>query len=342
MAGLDYSTLLASLGGVDKAAAESDPFSGLSDFGNTLAGSVLKTAIPAGGVTTQYSPYATIPKYPIGEGIAAGLISGLLSGAATNLSDTYKTKQEDLSRQALRSVFSGNPLVQPEGMSNSVFSTVGKIADVSSIADAQEETDRKQRLADAITLKNTEAPASAFEKSLFPSVQTSEDAKFALDVAKSKPTPDPEEKTRAATAARLTQLALTAPSLLVQDTPDASNALADMRGESMFPNSPTVRQTTVHDLLDNRPAWNKIKGQYNLQSGGGYLTDEDKQDMFKGIVEAANVARTQQGLAPLDLNQLVAGAKRDQSTGTRTPTTEGQVTPDQARAILKQRGVAGY
>lgn len=157
MAGLDFSTILAALGGTDKAAAESDPFAGLSDFGTSLAGTVLKTALPAGGPLTQYSPYATIPKYDIGGGIAAGLASGLLSGVADNLSEGYKTRQEDLAHQALTSVFSGNPLSRPDGMSPSVFSAVQKISDAQTISDTQEEADRKQRLTDAITLKQTAA-----------------------------------------------------------------------------------------------------------------------------------------------------------------------------------------
>lgn len=157
MAGLDFSTILAALGGTDKAAAESDPFAGLSDFGTSLAGTVLKTALPAGGPLTQYSPYATIPKYDIGGGIAAGLASGLLSGVADNLSEGYKTRQEDLAHQALTSVFSGNPLSRPDGMSPSVFSAVQKISDAQTISDTQEEADRTQKLADEQKLKASPA-----------------------------------------------------------------------------------------------------------------------------------------------------------------------------------------
>jgi hypothetical protein len=143
MAGPDYTSLLAALsGGVDKAAAETDPFNPLASFADQFSASIPQLALKTNS--------------GLGAGAIAGLLSGLVGGVSHNLSTDYRNEQKDYAQSAIQDLLAGKAISQGD-MTPSVFNTIRDSQNAVDIARAQHEKDLEEETARQIKIKQSPA-----------------------------------------------------------------------------------------------------------------------------------------------------------------------------------------
>lgn len=139
MAGPDYTSILTALMGADKAAEETNPWSGLEGFSNSF-----------GTALTQASP-----QYDLQDNLIAGLLTGAVSGLSKNFSTSYKNEQRDYAAQAVKDLIEGKSLSKPDGISPSVFNSLRGSEQAMSLAKMQSDQNRQDELDAQIKLKQT-------------------------------------------------------------------------------------------------------------------------------------------------------------------------------------------
>ncbi len=103
---VNLDAIFQSLVAADKEAEQNSPFRGFEDLSNNIGTMILKGA----------------PDYNMGELLAGGLITGLVGGAAHNMTEGYRDKQNSLAQAVLQGSLTGNSIERPSGMSPSIYS----------------------------------------------------------------------------------------------------------------------------------------------------------------------------------------------------------------------------
>lgn len=103
---VNLDAIFQSLVAADKEAEQNSPFRGFEDLSNNIGTMILKGA----------------PDYNMGELLAGGLITGLVGGAAQNMTEGYRDKQNSLAQAVLQGSLTGNSIERPSGMSPSIYS----------------------------------------------------------------------------------------------------------------------------------------------------------------------------------------------------------------------------
>lgn len=110
---IDFANIVASLAGINNAAAASNPYAGLGNFADSFGQGVVQ-----GAGQHADDPTSTI---------IAGLVAGLAGGAFKGLGDNYQNNQKQMSNALVGEMLRGNTpsvLAKPEGMDDSVFNAV--------------------------------------------------------------------------------------------------------------------------------------------------------------------------------------------------------------------------
>lgn len=143
---VNLDAIFQSLVAADKEAEQNSPFRGFEDLSNNIGTMILKGA----------------PDYNMGELLAGGLITGLVGGAAQNMTEGYRDKQNSLAQAVLQGSLTGNSIERPSGMSPSIYSGLNNAGSIFALerkltaADEQ----RKNRLDSGKTVLSAIASAN--------------------------------------------------------------------------------------------------------------------------------------------------------------------------------------
>lgn len=335
---MDLSQVFAVLQQADQQAQKTNPYGGFENISDQLGGVITKAAGSG--------------NYGFGEILGASLLDGLMGGVAQHYGNEYRADQNKMAQDSLFRLWSDGSAERPEGMNPNVWSSIDNAGKLFGVQRALDQQDQKVKIAQQIEGDIARAKALAPLE-----VETT--------LAKNKGLIDQERQRYGAGFAGLGSL----PSGL-QDNAIQQAAVKAQSGkvldfiDQQFEAAKKI--PSLQALIPETTAANNVKGisitlgtalqaalgremnakeQERLQSALPDWNDsatqiEAKKQMFKEMYNAVTKATPladSVGLGGPATAPMVSapGAAASQSQ-------RPQITAEQARALLKQRGIAGY